>query len=221
MEMDERIQDALRRTSVVRPPRNSLATFGTTSVSYHLITEISEMVNVVREGRVVAEKPRIVTAGYLVSLEGFSEPARRFIETMAREFPREPAVFYRYKNETSQMEVVTEPVTQIIDNIGARLDSSNDPLSAIIKGVEELWDVSLTYELTRRSLSSNIAELRSRGMFEMDEAGLPAEARSRIEEMFARAANDRAYAPVLARELHQWGVFERYQDRFFALFHRG
>jgi hypothetical protein len=219
--MDDKIREALDRTVVVRPPRQNLATFGTTNVSYFLVTELSELVNVVREGKVVAEKPRIVTPGYLINLEGFSDSARRFIELMAREHPREAAVFYRYKNDPRQMDIVSGPAQQIIDNINGRIDTAGDPLAAVIRGVEDLWDVSLikfTYELTRRSVSGNLAELQSRGLLDMDSAGIPAEAKHHIEELFVRAAHDRSYAGELAGELRRWGLFERYQDRFFSLF---
>jgi len=62
---DERIIDAVKRTEILRPPKRSLATFGTTNVYYYLVTEpaYAELVEattetVVREGRVIAEKPR-------------------------------------------------------------------------------------------------------------------------------------------------------------------
>jgi len=61
MEADERIQYAIEHTEVVRPPEQSLATFGTTNIYYYLVTELMESANVVREGRVIAARPKIVT----------------------------------------------------------------------------------------------------------------------------------------------------------------
>ena len=76
---DERIRDAVKHTEILRPPKRSLATFGTTNIYYYLVTEpaYAELVEtatetVVREGRVIAERPRIVTPYYLSHLEGFS-----------------------------------------------------------------------------------------------------------------------------------------------------
>ncbi|HIE18053.1 MAG TPA: hypothetical protein EYP71_07670, partial [Dehalococcoidia bacterium] len=80
MEADEKIQHAIEHTEVVRAPAQSLATFGTTNIYYYLVTQLTEWVNVVREGRVIAVRPRIVTPSYLVRVEGFSAQARRFIE---------------------------------------------------------------------------------------------------------------------------------------------
>ncbi len=223
MEIDDKIQHALAHTEVIRPPKQSLATFGTTNIYYYLITELTEVVNVVREGRVIAERPRIVTPSYLIHLEGFSEQARRFIEIMAEKYPNEPGVFYRYKNEPRQMNIVSEPIRQIMDKINAQIDSQGDPVSAIIKGVEELWDVSLlkfTYELTRRSLYSNIAELERSGLLNIDEAGIPRDARRYIDELFREVKRDLFQAPKLVAELQRWGLFSEYQDRFFSLFRR-
>jgi len=58
---DDRIEHAVWRTEVIRPPKQKLATFGTTNIHYYLLTEpvyaeLTKEVNetVVREGRVIA-----------------------------------------------------------------------------------------------------------------------------------------------------------------------
>ncbi len=221
METDERIQHAIEYTEVVRPPKQSLSTFGTTNVYYYLVTELTEWVNVVREGRVIAARPKIVTPSYLINLEGFSPQARRFIEMMVEKYPHEPSIFYSYKNEPMEMNVASEPFKAVVDKINRRIDSQRDPLSAIVKGVEELWDVSLlkfTYELTRSSVSNNVAELERSGLLHTDAAGVPREARNYIEELFQKTKRDPSGAPELATELRRWGLFYEYQDRFLSLF---
>ncbi len=221
MEADERIQYAIEHTEVVRAPEQSLATFGSTNIYYYLVTELTEWVNVVREGRVIAARPKIVTPSYLINLEGFSPQARRFIEIMAEKYPHEPGIFYSYKNEPREMNIVSEPVEAVVDKINQRIDKQRDPLSAIIKGVEELWDVSLlkfTYELTRSSVYNNFAEMERSGLLYVDAAGVPRDARNHIEELFERAKRNPSWAPELVAELRRWGLFHEYQDRFFSLF---
>ena len=223
METDERIQYAIEHTEVVRSPQQSLATFGTTNIYYYLVTGLTEWVNVVREGRVIAARPKIVTPSYLVNLEGFSTQARRFIEMMVERYPHEPGIFYTYKNEPREINIVSEPVGAIVDKINRQIDSQRDPLTAIIKGVEELWDVSLlkfTYELTRSSVSSNVAELERYGLLNVDTAGVPRDARNYIEELFEKAKRNPSCAPELVAELRRWGLFHEYQDRFLSLFKR-
>jgi hypothetical protein len=223
MEVDEKIQHAIEHTQVLRAPSQSLATFGSTNIYYYLITELTEWVNVVREGRVIAARPKIVTPTYLINLEGFSAGARRFIEMMAERHPHEPGIFYSYRNEPKEMNIVSEPVAAIVEKINRRIDSQRDPLTAIIKGVEELWDVSLlkfTYELTQSSVYANVAEFERRGLLRVDSAGVPRDARNYIEELFWKAERDPSWASELATELRRWGLFDEYQDRFFRLFRR-
>jgi len=97
-------------------------------------------------------------------------------------------------------------------------------LSAIIRGVEELWDVSLlkfTYELTQSSVSSNVAEMERSGLLRLDNTGVPIDARKHIEELFEKARNDLSFASELAMELRRWSLFYEYQDQFFGLFRKG
>jgi hypothetical protein len=221
MDHDEKIQAAIKNTVVLRPPRQQLATFGATNISYYMITELLSEVNVVREGRVIAARPRIVTPSYLINVDGFSGSARRYIQMIAEQNPHEPGILYSYKNEFGDMNIISDPLDTVMDNINRRIESQGEPLSAIIKGVEDMWDVSLmkfTFELTRNSVQRNISELYSRGRFHADARGVPQDAVDRIEELFALAANDTSYAGELANELRYWNLWEGCQDRFMQLF---
>ena len=182
-----------------------------------------DSVNVVREGKVVASKPRIVTPQYLINLEGFSAEANRFLEILARKYPQEPGIFYSYKNESLEMNIVSEPTEVVIDNISQLIDKQGNPLTAIIKGVDEMWDVSLlkfTFELTRHSIHGNVQDMENRGLFRIDNAGIPEDARREIEDLFDKTGEDLSYADKLVNELKRWGLFEEYQDRFLSLFRK-
>jgi len=221
VDAEDRIQFAVENTRVLRAPMQSLATFGTTNIYYYLVTELTEWLNVIREGRVIAARPKIVTPSYLINLEGFSSQARKFIEMMAEKYPHEPGIFYSYKNEPGEMNVVSERIDAIIEKINRIIDDRRDPLTAIIKGVETLWDVSLlkfTFELTTSSVQANVAEMEKRGLLRLDSSGVPQDARNHIEELLEKTKQDPSYGPVLMAELKQWGLFHEYQDRFLSLF---
>jgi hypothetical protein len=223
METNDRIKYALEHTELVRAPQQHLATFGSSVIDYYVVTELVGNVSVVRDGKVIAERPKIVTPAYLVNVEGFSEQAKKYIAMMARERPYESGVFYRYKNEPNGMNVVSEPMGQVIGKLSSQIEEGQNPLSTIIKGVEELWDVSLLmfiYELTSRSVGTNVAEFSRRGFLDTDASGVPQGARDYIEELFERASRNLSRAPELVMELNRWGLFPEYQDRFFALFRR-
>jgi hypothetical protein len=223
MEADDKIKNALQQTELIKAPRRELDTFGSSVIDYYVVTELVGNLSVVRDGKVIAERPKIVTPAYLVNIEGFSEQAKRYISMMAREHPHESGIFYKYKNEPGGMNVVSEPIKQVIDNLSSRLEEQQNSLSTIIKGVEELWDVSLLmfiYELTSKSARTNMAEFNRRGLLDMDASGVPEGARNYIEELFEKANRNLSRAPELVVELNRWGLFPEYQDRFFALFRR-
>ena len=149
MNIDRRIAYAVRKTVVLRSPKQTLATFGTTNIYYCLVTTpaYSELFNnteetVVREGRVITERPKVITPSYLFNLEGFSEYARKYLEALSQEYgPHTPGIFYRYKNEPKNLTIVSSPLDSVVDRINEKINEQGDSLSTIIKGVDELWDV--------------------------------------------------------------------------------
>src|SRR4030066_696575 len=191
----ERIEYAARHTEIIRYPRQLLASFWVTNIYYYLLTEptYSEISNdtnetVIREGRVIAERPKIVTPYYLTHLEGFSYDARQYFEKLLMMHgPSAPGLFYTYKNETKGLNIVSESLPAVVEKLNEEIDKKGDPLATIIKGQDDLWDVSLLkfiYEITSRSVQGNMAQLGSRGVLGMSHGGIPVGARPVIEEMF-------------------------------------
>ena len=230
MDIDERLEQAVKHTQILRLPKQRLATFGTTNIYYYLLTEpiYAEVANpsetVVREGRVIAQRPKIVTPYYLTRLEGFSGDAKRYFERLLKTYgPNSPELFYAYKNEPRELNIVSERLLAVANRINAEIDRRGDPLASIIKGEDELWDVSLLkfiFEMTRGSLEANLSELGSRGLLDIDVAGIPAETRLRIEELFSKVESGQAQPSELKGELDRWNLFEEYEDRFYAIFKR-
>jgi len=228
---DESIRQAVSNTEILRLPKQSLSTFGTTNIYYYLVTEpsYSELTQdiaetVVREGRVITERPRIVTPYYLSRLEGFSQDARKYFEMLIKiHGPHAPGLFYAYKNEPKETNIVADNLDSVVSKINAEIDKRGDPLASIIKGKDELWDVSLLkfiYEMTRSSLPENVLQMERRGLLDVDAGGIPVEARLRIEELFRQVSRGELEPRELKEELDRWNLFEAYEDRFFAIFRR-
>ena len=226
---DDRIEYAVRHTEILRPPKQTLSTFGTTNIYYYLLTEpayleLTKGVNetVVREGRVIAERPRIVTPYYLSRLEGFGLEARRYLDVLIKTYGLDaPGLFYTYRNEPKELNIVSNHWQAVVDNLNAEIDKRGDPLTSIIKGEDELWDVSLLkfiYELARSSLPHNISQMGARGLLDIDSSGVPVEARLRIEELFQKTMRGEYDPNELKSELDRWNLFAEYEDRFFAIF---
>lgn len=227
---DERIMTAVKNTEIIRPPKQSLATFGSTNIHYYLVTEpvYSEMMGirnetVIREGKIIAEKPKIVTPYYLTHLEGFGAGAKRYLEMLITTYGGDtPGLLYSYRNEPKEMNIVSERLATVVAKLNTELDRRGDPLVSIIRAEDELWDVSLMkfiYELTRHSINSNMREMGSRGLFNMDAFGVPADARNRIEELFSQVSRG-ADPSELKAEIDRWELWGEYQDRFLTMFRR-
>ena len=226
---DDRIENAVWRTEIIRLPKQKLATFGTTNIHYYLLTEpvyaeLTKDVNetVVREGRVIAEKPRIVTPYYLSHLQGFSQEASRYLDALVKAYgPDAPGLFYTYRNEPKGLSIVSGHWRAVVDRLNAEIDKRGDPLAAIVKGEDELWDVSLLkfiYEVARGALPHHVSQMGARGLLNMDASGVPMDARLRIEEMFSHVMKGNFDPDELKKELDRWNLFAEYEDRFFAIF---
>ena len=234
---DDRIRHAVEHTEILRAPKQSLYTFGTTNIHYYLVTEpvYSELVNditetIVREGRVIAERPKIVTRLKLSQVYPIlavilaSSEARRYFEALVEEHGANiRGLFYTYKNEPKELTIVSDNLLSVVEKINAEIDRRGDPLMTIIKGEDQFWDVSLMkfiYEMTRSSLQDNLRQMGSRGLLNMDTAGIPLDARIRINELFQKVARGESDPSELKDELDRWGLFEEYQDRFFSVFRK-
>ncbi len=226
---------AIEQSWVVRFPKVHLTTFGLTNIAYYVVTEpiYNDLVpggsegeeGVVRTGRVIAERPAVVTPTYAMNLQGFSDEAFEYLQYTARTYgPNSAGILYQYRNQAEKSNIVSGAPREIAHNISDDLDRRNENLAVVMVGVDELWDVALfkfIYEFTANSARHNIQELRSRGMLDPQPGlgGVPRAAVDQIEQLFrqVRAGGD---PELLKRELDRWGLFGFYEDRFLSLFGR-
>ena len=229
-ESEKDLIKAVQKTRVARKPLQHLATFGTTIINYYVITEpiysdIDELKKetVVRTGRVNSGKPEIVTPTYALNLKGFSSEAYKYLEFISNKFGvNSPGVLYQYKNEPGKINILNGSVEEVSNNIIKELNTKKDKLTAVIVGVDELWDVSLLkfiHDFTSESLVSNINEFNSRGLLQPQDqfGGVPKDAFQRIEILFNQVGFG-ADPEILKKELDRWGLFDHYEERFLNLF---
>jgi hypothetical protein len=221
---------AIEQTWVARFPKQHLATFGSTNISYYVVTEPiyldaqpEKPEGVVRTGRVIAERPAIVTPTYAMNLQGFSSEAYEYFQSVAMQAgPNSPGLLYQYKNETGNTEIVSGAASEIANKISGNLERKKEDMSVVMVGVDQLWDVALLkfiYEFTSSSLFGNIQDLKGRGLLDPQESlgGVPRAAVEQIDRLF-REVDQGANPEILKRELDRWGLFDFYQDRFLDLF---
>lgn len=216
---------AVNNTEIKVMPQRHLETFGTTTLRYHLVSELMDTVNQtrVREGRMLASRPQIVTpeAYSKTVLEGFGAEARQYIDWL-KDHEREIRILqygYRLKKEVFSEHVISESSETVLERVEKEVKERDDPLSAVVLGVDDPWDVCLVklfWEVIQTSASHNIKELETRKMFE-DVRGVPKGIRSEIENAFLAASRNASLIKVLGKKLQDYGLFEEYQDRFFSL----
>ena len=223
---------AVERTFIVRNPTQQLATFGSTTISYYVVTEPiyqemnAEPEGVIRTGRVVAARPAVVTPSYAMNLQGFSAEAYEYLRYLSQQYgPASPGILYQYTNEARKVEIVKGEPGEIAGRISKDLDQRKENLSVVLVGVDELWDIALLkfmYEFTSSSAAQNVREMQGQGLFDAQPhlGGVPRAASYQIERLFIDV--ERGGDPeVLRRELDRWGLFQHYETRFLNLFRRG
>lgn len=233
MESQRDWMKAVEKTWVVRFPKQHLATFGATNVAYYVVTEpiyqdltSGQQEGVVRTGRVIAEKPAVVTPYYAMNLEGFSSEAYEYLNHLSQTFgSNSTGVLYQYRNQAENTEIVTGYPDEIANRIGDDLDQRKDDLAVVMVGVDEYWDVALAkfiYQFTSSSAEKNVMELKNQGLLDPSPGfgGVPRAATQELERMFREAEAGSGNPDLLKLELDRWGLFSYYQDRFLSLYRR-
>jgi len=216
---------AVNNTEILKMPARSLETFGTTVINYHHICELMDSVDQVkvREGRMFAQKPQIITpeAYSKTMLDGFGSEAEKYVDWMKSHNSEVRVLQYGYtlKQESFTEHVISDSIKNVSERVAKEAEEKNDPLSAIIIGVDKPWDVCLIKlfsEVIQSSAPNNIRDMERKRLFERDN-GIPRGIRQQIDAEFLIASRDGSLINALAQKLQEYGVFEEYQDRFFAL----
>ncbi len=170
---EDDFQYAAENTQVILAPEHQIATFGSTSFHFYLISELMDQVDEVRvrNGQIHAERPQILTPDHYAKLllEGFGDKAQRYVEQL-RERMRNVAVL-RYGFQFRKTDVTEnrfrESIDAVVSRTKSRVQNSGEPLSAVIQGVDDAWEVCLlkfTIDLIERSSGGNVGDFRRRGL---------------------------------------------------------
>lgn len=170
---DDHFQYALENTEVILAPDRHIESFGNTLINYYLVTEDMDQLSLtrVREGKIQAEKPQIISPHQMAKLmvEGFGEKAQAFADLISSQ--PEKFSFLRYgfkmKKDEFQSYEAHEPMEAVIEKIQKQVASKNDPFAAILKGVDDAWEVSLLkfmVDMMNSSAMSNVSDFRRKGL---------------------------------------------------------
>lgn len=242
MKDKQRIKEVLEKTEILLEPDDLISTEHATTLHYYVLSKpyyLDEFPEEgpetkVREGKITWEKPKLLTPDYMINMSGFSGEAKKAMEIIARENPDLAGLLYKmnYRRKSISTFTIAKELKAAEAKIRDELDEDDDTLTVIIKGVDELWDVSLMKFIQtlmlKSAYKSQLPDYEEKGYLSTDNKGysvvtrnlegLPIAASEEIEKMFEMVKNGEEDPSKLKRELDRWGVFKAYQDRFFDLF---
>jgi hypothetical protein len=211
---------AVNNTELVSSPTSRLETFGDTIVNYYLVSELMDSIDKirVREGHLKALKPEIITPQALgqMDLDDFGPEARKYAEWL-RENGGDLRILqygFRIQKQERKEYVVSDHIENVLDRVKQEVASRDDPLSAILLGVDDPWEVcllKLMVDLVQHSASGNMQEIQQQA------AARTASVTRRIDQAFLAASRDHSRINALADMLEHNGLWDQYEDRFFAL----
>jgi len=164
---------AIENTQVILAPEQQIATFGVTSFNFYLISELMDRVDQVRvrNGKIHAERPQIVTPEHYTRLllEGFGDKAQRYVDQLRENLSNIAVLRYGFQFRKTDVteETLRDSMSSVINRTKSRVENANEPLSAVIQGVDDAWEVCLlkfTIDMIERSSGGNIGDFRNRGL---------------------------------------------------------
>ncbi len=173
---------ALENTRLIVAPRGRIATFGSTTFRFQLVSELMDRATDVRirAGSVHAERPQVLAPERLARLllEGFGERAREFAEQLSERARLHPAgnkalpTALRYgfsfrRSAVTETVIQGEGMERVSERLREAAETADDPLCAVVQGVDDAWEVCLlkfTIDLIGNSAEGNLGDLRRRGL---------------------------------------------------------
>ncbi|ADQ14214.1 hypothetical protein [Halanaerobium hydrogeniformans] len=242
MKDKNKIKEVLENTEILLEPEDLISTSHDTTLHYFVLSEpyyLEEFPEEgpetkVREGKITWEKPKLLTPDYMINMSGFSGEAKKAMQMIANENPDLAGLLYKmnYRKQSISTFTISRELEKAQEEIENERINDEDNLTVIIKGVDELWDVSLMKFIQslmlKSAYKSQLPYYEEKGYLSTDEEGysvvtrnlegLPIAASEEIERMFEMVKKGEEDPAKLKRELDRWGVFNAYQDRFFDLF---
>jgi hypothetical protein len=169
----ENFNYAIENTQVILAPEQKIATFGTTSFHFYLVSELMDRVNEVRvrNGKIHADRPQILTPDHFsrLLLEGFGDKAQNYVEQLRERMQNMAVLRYGFQFRKTDVGERTfrDPIEAVLARTKSEVEDREEPLSAVIQGVDDAWEVCLlkfTIDMIERSAGGNIGDFRKRGL---------------------------------------------------------
>src|SRR5688572_492986 len=173
MYSEDDIHYALETTEVLYEPDRRIDTFGSTSFEFILLSELMDDISQVRirAGRITAERPLIVKPepNPEMEFEGFGEQAAAFAEWLKGRIKNAAMLQYGFNFKKSDVteSLVYDSIANVRDRVVMEARDMGNPLTAVIQGVDDTWEISLlkfTMEMIQKSYRINQFDFKRRGL---------------------------------------------------------
>jgi len=124
----------------------------------------------------------------------------------------------QFRHDSKTEELINDTIDTVAERLSTHVRERSDPLSALIIGADELWEVSLIkfmMDYVGKSASSNLQDFSR-----MSGPGRSVSIDQEIEADFAAATKDRSRLQALGDKLQEHRIFDKYEDRFYRLLGR-
>jgi hypothetical protein len=149
MDIQELWEKARKHTEILRMRLQALSTFDTTVVPYLFLAEssLNPGDTVVRQGRVLIERPAIVLPGFSPQFEGFAfdtdlhvsdDAVTTLLLVRGIQFPS-----LKYRHQISSLEIFEDSLRKAIQHFNDQLTAAEDIKTGLVVGPEDAWQFSL------------------------------------------------------------------------------
>src|SRR5437879_201979 len=119
MRNDAFLLQALRHTKILKPPKHTIATFGTTTLRYILLSIVpgDPASCRLRQGEVTAQRPQILTPGFWKNrFQGFGDEAEQFREGIEKTYGDNlKGLEYSFRNDLKTTSLEHAPLPEVAD----------------------------------------------------------------------------------------------------------
>src|SRR5436853_1970237 len=133
---EDDFQYAIENTQVILAPDQKIATFGTTSFRFYLISELMDRTDEVRvrDGKIHADRPQILTPEHFshLLLEGFGDKAQRYADQLRERFHNVAVLRYGFQFRKTDVteRMFRDPIESVIDRTKSHVQHRDGSLSA-------------------------------------------------------------------------------------------
>lgn len=166
--IEEKWERALKETEIIRSRAHLLSSIGATELPYIFLCESSLNMGdtVVRNGKVMVEKPSLILISNHPQFEGFEfetdyklnkDTIVNFLLVRGVTFPS-----FKYTHQTCSIDIYEGQLKKAIEHFNDALQRAEDVHSGLIVGPEDCWQFSVLIfvcSMVTRSASNDIKRL--------------------------------------------------------------